>query len=83
MVGQAYLMSDRPADAAVSFGRSAEAAPTWRRSGEAILLQGTALLSSGDAERAKATWSKLLEANESSKMADQARYKLAQLASYS
>lgn len=81
LVGQAYLMSGRPADAAKSFARSVDASPVWPRSGEAMLLRGTALLSSGDADNAKATWSKLLASDGASKMADQARYKLAQAAS--
>ena len=81
LVGQAHLMSARPADAAVSFGRTIEVAPDWPRSTEAMLLQGTAFLSSGDRAKAKTTWTRLMDSDATSTMADQARYKLAQLAS--
>ncbi|WP_231743893.1 tetratricopeptide repeat protein [Stieleria neptunia] len=81
LVGQAHLMSGRSADAAKSFGRVTEVAADWARAGEAMLLQGTALLSSDQGDQAKATWETLIGRDESSAMADQARYKLAQLAS--
>lgn len=80
-IGQAHLLSARAADAATAFGRAVELAPDWTRSGEAMLLQGTALLSAGDRGAAEQVWNKLLASNESSPMADQARYKLAQVAS--
>ncbi|MCA9137983.1 MAG: tetratricopeptide repeat protein [Planctomycetales bacterium] len=81
LVGQAYLNSGRPAEAAQSFGRVAEIAPQWPRAKEAMLLQGTALLSSGNREQAEVVWNNLVKSDEASAMADQARYKLAQVAS--
>lgn len=81
LIGQAQLNSKRPAEAAESFGRAAEVDPKWPRSKEAMLLQGTALLSSGDREKAEEVWNRLIKSNDSSTMADQARYKLAQVAS--
>ncbi|WP_353620870.1 tetratricopeptide repeat protein [Rhodopirellula sp. JC639] len=81
LVGQAHLMSDRPADAAESFGRVAEVAPEWSRTAEARLLQGTALLSAGKSDQANAAWQALIDRDPASAMADQARYKLGQLAS--
>ncbi|MEO1528890.1 MAG: tetratricopeptide repeat protein, partial [Planctomycetota bacterium] len=80
LVGQAHLMSQRPADAAVSFGRCLSIDPNWPRASEAQLLRGTALLSSGDNEEAQKAWEAMLE-NGDSRVLDQARYKLAQLAS--
>ena len=81
LVGQAHLMSRRPDDAAVSFGRCREVDPGWVRADEATLLQGTALISSGKREEAKSAWQSLISGSDNSPMADQARYKLAQLAS--
>ena len=81
LVGQAHMMSGRPADAAVSFGRATSLSPDWPRSGEATLLRGTALLQAGKDAEAKKAWDELLKADPKSRMADQARYKLAQTAS--
>ena len=80
LVGQAHLLSGRAADAAVSFGRCLSLAPDWPRAAEAQLLRGTALLSSGDSAEAKKAWESMLAGGEST-LLDQARYKLAQLAS--
>ncbi|MCO8120304.1 tetratricopeptide repeat protein [Stieleria sp. TO1_6] len=83
LIGQAQLLSAQPADAAKAFAAAAKADPQWSRAGESLLLQGTALLSAGDSAQAKQTWSQLVERESDSAMADQARYKLAQLASNS
>ncbi|MEO1615614.1 MAG: tetratricopeptide repeat protein, partial [Planctomycetota bacterium] len=81
LVGQAHLIAGRPADAAISFGRAKSADPNWARGSEMQLLQGTALLNSGDEEAARQAWTRLISAQQDTPMADQARYKLAQLAS--
>jgi TolA-binding protein len=81
LLGQAQLVSSRPAEAAESFGRAVTAAPQWPRAGEAMLLRGTSLLSAGNADQAKQVWTELMRRDPESPMADQARYKLAQAAS--
>ena len=81
LVGQGHLMSGRAADAAVSFGRCQDADPNWPRIDEAILLQGTAYYSSSKPDQATKAWQSLVSRGGKSRMVDQARYKLAQLAS--
>ncbi|WP_436716787.1 tetratricopeptide repeat protein [Roseiconus lacunae] len=80
LVGQAHMLSDRPADAAVSFSRCASLVPGTPRGDEATLLRGTALLAAGQSDQATTEWQSLIDANGSTRMADQARYKLAQQA---
>lgn len=81
LLGQAHLMASRPAEAAEAFGKAVDAAPQWQRSGEAMLLQGTALMADGKSDRAEQVWTTLAKRDRESTMADQARYKLAQAAS--
>ena len=81
LVAQAHLMSRRPADAIVSFGRCLTIDPKWPRAAEATLLLGTAHLQNGDQKQAEKTWQSMLRGDSTSPTIDQARYKLAQLAS--
>ncbi|QDT08952.1 tetratricopeptide repeat protein [Planctomycetes bacterium K23_9] len=81
LIGQAYLMSKMHSEAALAFARVTEVDPKWPRAQEAELLSGTALMSAGKQKDAKQAWEALVRRGKDSRMADQARYKLAQLAS--
>ncbi|NND97488.1 MAG: tetratricopeptide repeat protein, partial [Pirellulaceae bacterium] len=83
LIGQAYMMGKKYSDAALAYQRSQEIDPKWARAEEAQLLSGTALFAAGKRDAAKSTWQKLVSRGGKSRMADQARYKLAQLASNS
>ena len=81
LIGQAYLMSKRPDEAALAFKRVSQVAPDYARQDEARLLSGTALIAAKKPDEAKRTWQDLTKNAENPRMADQARYKLAQMAS--
>ncbi|WP_409994565.1 tetratricopeptide repeat protein [Rhodopirellula sp. MGV] len=80
LLGQAHMLSEQPADAAASFERCATLVPGTSRATEAMLLRGSALLAAGEADAASQVWQSVIEADGASRMADQARYKLAQAA---
>lgn len=80
-VAQAHLRAGRPGDAAISFGRAFDASKDWPRRSEAKLLQGTAFMSAGKRDQAESTWKAIVAMDNAGPMADQARYKLAQLSS--
>ena len=80
LIGQAFMMSKRYDDAALAFYRSHKADPDWPRAEEAQLLSGTALAAAGKKQDAMGEWQKLIRKSKN-RMADQARYKLAQLSS--
>ena len=61
ILGEAYLMSKKPSDAASAFDASAKAAPKWPRAAEAKVLQGQALLAAGNEDAAKGTWEALIK----------------------
>ncbi len=62
LIGQAYLMSGRPSEAATAFRASRKADPKWARGDEAFLLEGQAQLASEDKDSAVATWLQLIKA---------------------
>ncbi len=81
LIGQAYMMSKRPGEAAIAFGRVSQVAPEYPRNDEARLLSGTALIAVKKTGEAKKAWEDLSKNAKNPRMADQARYKLAQMAS--
>ncbi len=81
LIGHAYLKLQRLDEAALAFRRSSEIDPSWPRADEAKLLSGTALLAADKKDAAKRLWQDLVRKGKDSRMAHQARYKLAQLAS--
>ena len=80
LLGQAYLMSKKYNDAALAFQKSHDADPKWPRADEAQFLASTALMSGGKVDQAKSIWQRLISTRGNTRMADQSRYKLAQLA---
>ncbi len=81
LIGQAHLRLSRPKEALEALERSRQADSNWARSGEATLLAGQAKMMLGDTDGATSTWTQLVKTSPDSRMADQARYKLAQIAS--
>ncbi|TWT83047.1 tol-pal system protein YbgF [Planctomycetes bacterium CA13] len=80
LLGQAYMAMDKPVDAAKAFRASYDSDPSWPRAEEAWLMSGQAWLISGDRNAAQETWQAIVAKLPNQRMADQARYKLAQLA---
>ena len=83
MLGQAFLMSKKPADAAMAFDASSKADPKWPRADEAQILAGQALMAAGKKDQARRSWQSVIRKAPKTRMADQARYKLAQAESSS
>ncbi len=79
ILGQAYLMTQKPAEAAKAYRASYDADPKWGRAIEALLMSGQALFVTGDKEGARKLWEKIVSDEPTGRMADQARFKLAQL----
>ncbi len=81
LLGQANMMSNKPADASKEFDAAFDLDPSWPRADEARLLAAQSKNASGDRDGAVIQWKKIITDNPASRMAAQARYKLAQLAS--
>ncbi len=80
LIGFAYQMTRKFSDAAKAYQQASVIDPTGARSDEAKLLSGVSLNSDGKAKEANDIWKSVAD-NGSPRMADQARYKLAQAAS--
>jgi len=80
LIGQAHLAAGRAAQAAGAFRKSRQTDDDWARAGEAALLEGTALRNDGQIDQATRVWTALADRDGSDRMADQARFKLGQLA---
>ncbi|MCC9599678.1 tetratricopeptide repeat protein [Stieleria sp. JC731] len=80
LMGQAHMMLNRPTEAATAFEQCVSLVPNSARAMEASLLRGNALLAAGETDKAKQAWTSLVDSNGTTRMADQARYKLAQVA---
>ncbi len=83
LLGQAQMMAGRPAEAAKAFQASRNADRSWARADEAFLMAGQAMLAAGNQRAAIDTWQRLINESPRTRMADQARYKLAQRANAS
>ncbi len=81
LIGQTNMMSGKAEQAAKDFDASYELDSTWVRADEARLLSAQSKLSSGNRDGAVLQWKKIISDNPNGRMAAQAKYKLAQLAS--
>ncbi|MEM1228450.1 MAG: tetratricopeptide repeat protein [Planctomycetota bacterium] len=81
LAGQAELDAGLPAKAAERFLQSRDSNPSWSRASEVSLRAADALQSVGKVSDAKSIWEELIRSEGASSIGNQARYKLAQLAS--
>ncbi|WP_146439613.1 tetratricopeptide repeat protein [Crateriforma conspicua] len=80
MIGQALLATGKPSSAVAAFGKSLEYNDQWARSSEARLLRGVAFQADGKSDQAAQVWTELSADDSDPRMADQAIFKLGQLA---
>ena len=81
LLGQASLELGKNDVAAKSFQASYDADPTWGRADEALLMSGQAKLAANNPKAALIDWQRVIREASNARMIDQARYKIAQVAS--